>query len=98
MGYIIAKGIYEGMKLEVVCVERENRLSFLFNKHQDPVKLNLLREEMKKRHPIAGTYIPDKEDMLNVLNVFKYYFFDDPPEIEATGITEEMPWEDGVVY
>ena len=97
MTAIKATGIRDGSPMTVICVESDGIL-FMFNNIQDRFYGRMIREEMKKRHLIAGTFTPEENSMLNVLNVLQYYFFDEPPEIETTGEFEEMPSEDGVVY
>lgn len=98
MAAITARGIYEGRRLEVICIERDGKLIFLFDKHKDEHKQRALLQEMKKRYPFAGTYIPAENSILNALNVLSYYFFDELTDVETTGTFEEMPHEDGVVY
>ena len=95
---IKAKGIYERRGLEVVCAEQDGKMIFLFNNHKETTTEKKIRAEMKKRHVMAGTFSPEEDSMLNVLNVLQHHFFDEPPEIETTGEFPEMPGELGVVY
>lgn len=98
MTTITARGMFDQRETEVICAERDGDMTFLFDKHKDMIKEDYIRSEMAKRHLIAGTYTPEMNSMLNVLNVIQFHFFDDPPDINTTGDFEEMPSDDGVVY
>ena len=97
MTTIKAEGIRNGQHITVFCC-KINKIKFLFNTIIDPDKEQDIRNLMERRFPIAGTYYPETESMLNVLNVLQYHYFDEPPEIVTEGEFEEMPYEKGVVY
>ncbi|TLQ07572.1 hypothetical protein FEZ48_06210 [Marinilactibacillus psychrotolerans] len=54
--------------------------------------------ELFKKRPIAGTFYPGAETMLNVYNNLRNHFFDRQVKIEVEGELEEMPYEDDVIY
>ena len=99
MSMIKAEGKYQGNDLCVFCLKEDEELFFLFNKSVDKGHEAIFRSILKDRHPVAGTFFPEEESMLNVLNVVQYYFFDEKPSlIEVTGDIGEIPHEDGVIY
>ena len=60
--------------------------------------IDLLKMDLEKRHPFAGTYTPqDDEEDVNILNVLQNYYFDELKEITANDI-KPIPYEEGVVY
>lgn len=96
--WIKATGTFENRPLTVSCVENEKDLIFLFDNHFDSVKEKRIKEEMKKRHIIAGSFSPEEHSMLNVKNVLEFYFFDKLVSLEVEGDIEELPFEEGVIY
>ena len=97
MATIIAKGIKDGLQLEVICADIDG-IRFLFNNLKDELREREIRRMMAERPLIAGTFSPDENSMLNVLNILQYLYFDKPPDIETAGEFETMPYEKGVVY
>lgn len=59
--------------------------------------INALKQELRQQHPVDGTYIPEVDDPINILNVLRYYYFEDKPLIESNGVPD-MPYEEGVIY
>lgn len=98
MAKIRAVGEHVGTVVETTCVDVDGELHFFFNKGKDPALEEVFRMILKERHPIAGTFTPDEESMLNVLNVVQYHFYDDVPSVEVEGDIGEMPYEDGMIY
>lgn len=96
--WIKATGTFENRPLTVSCVENEKDLIFLFDNHFDSVKEKRIKEEMKKRHIIAGSFSPEEHSMLNVKNVLEFYFFDKLVSLEVEGDIGELPFEEGVIY
>lgn len=98
MTMIHATGMKNGEMLEVYFSRIKNTETYTFN-HRYNVTLEAeIKDELRKRHPFAGTYYPEENSELNVLNVLQHYFFDSRPEIETQGDFEEMPSEPGVIY
>lgn len=53
---------------------------------------------LSEKRPFAGTYFPEKDmEPLNIVSVFKDYFFDRPTTVE-TDEDIELPKEDGEIY
>ena len=99
MTEIHAVGVLYETKVEVLCIQEELELMFFCNGFEDPTLENRIRTMMKERHLISGTFIPDEESMLNVLNVLRFYFFDGNPSlVESKGNIGELPFEDGKIY
>ena len=96
--WIRATGTFENKPLTVSCVEDGKDLVFLFNNHFDSVKEKRIKDEMKKRHIIAGSFSPEEHSMLNIKNVLEFYFFDELVSLEVEGDIGELPYEEGVVY
>lgn len=97
MTTIKAVGIKDGERVIVYCCEMDN-IAFLFNNLKNSYMEQDMRNLMKRRYAIAGTFYPETESMLNVLNILQYHYFDEPPEIVTEGEFEEMPHENNVVY
>jgi hypothetical protein len=99
MSIIKAEGRFHGRKMSVICLKEDEELFFYFNKSIDKGIESVFRTILKKRHPIAGTFSPEEESMLNVLNVIQYHFFDDKPSsVEVEGDIGEIPLEEGKIY
>lgn len=96
--WIRATGTFENKPLTVSCVEDGKDLVFLFNNYFDSVKEKQIKDEMKKRHIIAGSFSPEEHSMLNIKNVLEFYFFDEFVSLEVEGDIGELPYEEGVVY
>ena len=96
--WIRATGTFENKPLTVSCVEDEKDLIFLFNNHFDSVKEKRIKEEMKKRHIIAGSFSPEEHSILNVKNVLEFYFFEKLISLDVHGDIGELPFEKGVIY
>lgn len=99
MSTIKAEGKFHGNKLSVICLKEDEELFFLFNSGIDEGLESVFRNILKDRHSIAGTFFPEEESMLNVLNVIRYHFFDDKPSsVEVEGDIGEIPHEPNTVY
>ena len=99
MSMIKAEGKFQGNDLSVICLKEDEELFFLFNESMDKGHESIFRGILKERHPIAGTFFPEEESMLNVLNVLQYYFFDSKPSsVEVEGDIGEIPYEPNVIY
>lgn len=94
---IKAKGRRKGYLVEVVCIEKDG-IHLFFDAHRNIASEQEFMDIMKERHLIDGTFCPKENSMLNALNVLRYYYFDEPPEIATEGDFEELPYEDNVVY
>lgn len=94
---IYAKGKRAGKSMEVVCIEKDG-IHLFFNDHLNVQEEQDFMDIMKERHVIDGTFCPEEDSMLNALNMLRYYYFDEPPDIRTEGEFEELPNEDGIVY
>lgn len=74
--------------------------TFLFNNQLDEFYSDLIRIRLDQRYPIGGTYYTkDAMDVLNIINVLRYHFFDHNTEVEIKNeVIPEMPHEEGVIY
>lgn len=94
---IIASGLKENQRMIVSCGECE--WVFFFNSHKDSRLEHQIYGELKKRHPIAGSYVPPEDSPLNLKNVIEFHFFDKKVDsIEVNGDIGELPYEEGFVY
>lgn len=92
---IKAEGKYGGRKLVVVA--DENKITF--NGVEDKEFSRLLQEELKERHPMGGTFFPEVNSRLNLVNTLANHFFDTLVDVSITGEEiEEIPSEEGVYY
>lgn len=99
MSMIKAEGKFHGNDLSIICMKEDEELFFLFNRSVDKGLESVFRKIMKERHPIAGTFCPEEESMLNVLNVIRYHFFDETPSsVEVEGDIGEIPYEPNMIY
>lgn len=99
MAKIRASGEHAGAVVEIICIDVDNEPHFFFNRGKDPALEAVFRRILKERRLIAGTFTPEEESMLNVLNVIQYHFFDDnPSSVQVDGDIGEMPYEDGMIY
>lgn len=91
-------GKYLGVGLSICCVKDEEDLFFFFNNSEDEILETEFRKRLKERHPVAGTYYPEENSMMNVLNVIQYHFFDSTPEVTIEGDIGELPFEENRIY
>jgi hypothetical protein len=99
MSTIKAEGKFQGNDLSVICVKEDEELFFLFNRSVDKGHESVFKNILKERHSIAGTFFPEEESMLNVLNVIQYHFFDEKPSsVEVEGDIGEIPFEPDMIY
>lgn len=94
---ITAQGKINGDPVEVIC-EEDRGWSFTFNGESNVDLEAKLRELMRVKHPIGGTYYP-KTQRLNLCSIFqKSIFFDRPADVDAYGDIEEVPSVAGRIY
>lgn len=98
MFQIIASGTRQGTHITVVCGEHENEVYFFFNNHIDVNLEKIIKAELKKKHLVAGSYVPREHEPINLKNVLEFYFFDNLTSIEVIGDIGELPFEEGIVY
>ena len=91
---IIAEGTKNGKRLMVEYVDG----TYLFNGKVDFLYETEIEYELSRRHTIGGTYYPERNETLNILNVIENWFFD--RNVEAEVIDEEITEipDDGEVY
>lgn len=93
---ITATGKVDGKLVKVVYDDGR----FTFNGEIDEFYRDLMQIRLEHRYPIGGTYYTDDPmDVLNIMNVLRYHFFDRSTEIDIQDETiPEMPYEEGVIY
>ena len=98
MATIKAKGPRDGKSISVECQIDGEVVRCLFDGKDDlALEADLLFHALSDE-PIGGTYYPETM-ALKVLAALSGAFFDRAPdEIHATGIDEEIPNEEGVIY
>lgn len=89
---IDARGVRNGKKITVKVV---NGLILIDG---DIIISEVDEMDLTAANPIAGTYYPDRYSETNILNNLYFHFFDDPPEIKTKGETEEIPYDEDVIY
>lgn len=95
---ITAEGKRFGRAGLVEVEEKDGDISIEFDGRQDGPEERYFRGLLKRRYPVAGTYIPEAGSMLNVANVLRFYYFDDPTPLDIEGDLPTMPYEEGVIY
>lgn len=95
---ITAVGKICGNTVTVHCEKVDNEIIVTFNGVDNPIREYQFRDELEQHHPVAGTYYPETDTMLNAFEVLSRWFFDEPPEIKIEGELEEIPGEDDVIY
>jgi hypothetical protein len=99
MTVITAVGTIFGAETKVVCIDLPvNDPAFLFDGVEDEALENRIRNLMKRRYLIGGTYCPEQDSMINVKNVLEYHFFEKLKSLEVEGDIGEIPSEDGRIY
>ena len=69
-----------------------------FNGKTDIVLQTEIEVHIEMRHPVGGTFYPEKDDILNYINVLRSYFFDRWGEVETDENVPTMESEKGVAY
>lgn len=95
---ITAEGKRFGRTVFVEVEEKDGDISIEFDGRQDGLEEEYFRDLLGRRHPVAGTYIPEAGSMLNVANVLRFYYFDDPTPVDIEGDLPTMPYEEGIIY
>lgn len=95
---IIARGILFGAKKTVDCEINSNQITFLFDGKKDSYEEGAVRELMRLRKAIGGTYYPQTNSALNVYNVLSKYYFDKLISIKCDEPLDEIPFEKGRIY
>lgn len=91
-------GRFNGQPMRVEVEGSGKKLKFLFNGEKDDFLETVVKNVMKMRYPVAGTYIADNWfDSVNVFYTLKDHIIENASVITAEGI-ETMPFESGVVY
>lgn len=99
MTLITAKGKVNGREFTVHCKMIDGEVCTLFNRQEHPLLEQRFRDELEKRYPVAGTFYPEVESLTNALEVLRYHFFDDEPEITVDGVIKEtIPYKPGRIY
>ena len=98
MGKIIAKGKHLTIPVTLICENVGTEIFVKFNNEVNELYEGYFFDRMNECHVISGNYIPDKDSMLNALNVCKNYFFDSEPTIKVEGDIGEIPYEENTVY
>lgn len=98
MGKVTAMGVLFGQKIKVECEKRDGEFVIDFDGKENELLERIARDGLAQERPIAGTYFPPADSLLNAYNYFQYYFFDELETIDVDGDIEEIPFEKGVVY
>lgn len=91
---ITATGKRDGKELEIVITNKRN---ILFNDREDIYLESIFEELLDERHH-RGMYYPERDSVLNYINVLEEHFFDRPVTATTDEEVEEMEYEKGVVY
>ena len=92
---IYADGVKDGQNILVGYYEGK----FLFNGNRNDLLELEMKELLRRRYSIGGTFYPKVNDIRNIINVIENHFFDLPVNAEVTGETvEDIPCESGRVY
>lgn len=84
------------MTVEIICEKLNKTLTVVSD---IPELEQEFREELEQHHPVAGTFYPETESMTNALEVLRYHFFDNEPEITVDGaFRERIPFRPDVIY
>ena len=70
----------------------------LFNSVKNEELEEELNMKLNRGYPIGGTYFPNKDSPLNVVNVLRVFFFDKPADIETDEDIPTIPYEKGKIY
>jgi hypothetical protein len=92
---ITATGKKNGKTVKLVYEDGE----FTFNGEHNILYEMEIESHKQAGHPVGGTYYPQKDSPLNLINVIESYFFDRNAVVQVQGADiEEIPYEEGVVY
>lgn len=90
-----AVGKKDGRKLTVEYVDGK----FLFDGLENILYESEMKFELGRQHPFGGTYFPEKDSDLNIINVIGNYFFDFNTQVDFEDAEiEEMESEAGRIY
>lgn len=94
---IVAKGIKKGRTITITAKNIDKRWIIDCDEKQF---LPDLQREIRKRHPIGGTFYPEEGTGLYILSaLWGTWFFDNTnTEIETEDFDEEIPVEEDGVY
>lgn len=91
MNRLKAKGERDGIKVEVEYIDGVILVDGDIDLYAEA--------ELFTENPIAGTFYPGPQSMLNVHNNLKFHFFDNEDvHVEVEGELEEIPHEEGLIY
>lgn len=91
---ISATGKINGKEIEVVITDKRN---ILFNDKEDLILEDDFKQGLDSGYH-RGMYYPERDSVLNYINVLENHFFDLPVVAKTDEEVEEMPFEEGVVY
>ena len=101
MKELAVSGKVDGKEITVVAEYHRKRWHFTFNGEKDKILEARLRQLMKTRHAIGGTYLP-KTQKLNISAILteSCLFFEPGTkhDIQCFGEIEKLPYEEGVIY
>lgn len=90
-----AVGKKDGKNLKV----EYNDGKFLFDGLENILYESEMKFELGRRHPFGGTYFPDKDSDLNIINVIENYFFDFNTHVDFEDADiDEIESEAGRIY
>lgn len=91
---ITAVGERNGKEMEVLVT---NNRSFFFDDKENIELERELKDELNMRHSM-GCFFPERDSVLNYINVLQNYFFDYNALVRTDEEVEELEHEDGRVY
>ena len=99
MTTIKVAGKKDGKKEDVsIEIYADGEVEYKFNGKGNPLKEIEFSEILNERHPIGGTYFPERGTALYFLAAVHYYLDRvDSEEVDGAD-DEEMPYEEGVIY
>ena len=98
MGKIIAKGEHLGIPVTVTCRNEGTEIFAKFNDEINELYEGYFFDRMNECHVMPGNYVPERDSMLNALNVCQHYFFDNKPVITVEGDIGKLPYEPDIIY
>ena len=59
---------------------------------------NRINKELDKERAMGGTFIPERNSLLNIYNVLQYHVFNKNPKVIVKGDIGTMPHAEDVIY
>ena len=59
---------------------------------------NRINEELDREHAMGGTFIPERNTLLNIYNVLQFFLFEEKPKVIVKGDIGTIPYAKDVIY